>query len=724
MINVDKEIQSKNDDILGRKEFAINLAKAINHSNEDSKVIGIHGEWGSGKTSIINMVLEELDKGDKNKPIIVDFKPWYFSGQDQLLEQFFQLLSDSIKYEFISSKNLSKKADLIGKNLKKLSKIIKPFKFITPFVGVPSEMMEKVSNTLNKAGECLEIEPEIFNPILIKKEISDQLSELKRKIVIVIDDIDRLTKGEIREIFQLVKTLADFPNTTYLLSFDKTIVCESLKEVQAGNPSKYLEKIIHFSVEIPKISFSDKEKYLTKNLDLILKNEKFDEEQKYYWHSVYLRGLNYYFRNLREINIFLNSFRFEYSLLKGEVNTVDIIAITAIKAKDHNLYQFIKENAEVFCGSNSDPNYTSYFYKALDKKKYKTDLINSYNSNKDKFHNIDLIEPVLKEIFPYFTNLFSSMENVVNSSEMLRRLRIASPEHFDKIFSLSIPDNKISNMEIRKILNVQDNLTTFSKIFDSFNYQKKGELIDLLHSYLPDIKKENLLTLVKVLAPYAEKSYEQNDDEFTSFSHKIQFLISNIVDRYHSSMGTRLEVYKSLSDLSEVGAYLCSSLLWEMAEKIGVKGEGTIIRDMLDQSQFKDDFYHIEKTMVNKIKDLAKNNLLHHHHKMIFLIYSWKRANDQEAKDFVINLIRSEDGLLSFLTGILSYSYGSKGKTASIGKKYIDDFTNENELVQRVRNIKSNKKFFKKLPDKTQEAIDALLRRIDNPKYHIDYITP
>ena len=189
------------------------------------------------------------------------------------------------------------------------------------------------------------------------------------------------------------------------------------------------------------------------------------------------------------------------------------------------------------------------------------------------------------------------MENGVNSSEMLRRLRIASPEHFDKMFSLSIPDNKISNMEIRKILNVQDNLSTFSNIFDSYNYQKKGELIDLLRSYLPDIKKENLLTLVKVLAPYAEKSYEQNDDGFTSFSNRIQFLISDIVDRYHSSMGTRLEVYKSLSDLSEVGAYLCSSLLWEIAGEIGVKGDGIIIRDRLDQSQFKDDFYHIEKAI-------------------------------------------------------------------------------------------------------------------------------
>ena len=88
----------------------------------------------------------------------------------------------------------------------------------------------------------------------IKKALEKALKEVKKKIVIVIDDIDRLTNTQIRDIFQLVKSVGDLPYIIYILAMDREIVARALTEVHQTDGSRYLEKIIQMPVELPKLS--------------------------------------------------------------------------------------------------------------------------------------------------------------------------------------------------------------------------------------------------------------------------------------------------------------------------------------------------------------------------------------------------------------------------------------------------------------------------------------
>ena len=102
MFKPDQPIYSKKDDILGRSSFAEALGDAIlSYKEKDSVVVGLFGEWGSGKTSVINMALEHIDTISENKeyerPVIIKFNPWNFSEQNQLIAQFFRQLSVSLK---------------------------------------------------------------------------------------------------------------------------------------------------------------------------------------------------------------------------------------------------------------------------------------------------------------------------------------------------------------------------------------------------------------------------------------------------------------------------------------------------------------------------------------------------------------------------------------------------------------------------------------------------
>ena len=74
----------------------------------------------------------------------------------------------------------------------------------------------------------------------------------------MIDDIDRLNHVEIRQVFQLVKKLADFKNTVYLLAFDKDVVLDGFEAKCKQAPGEqYLEKIITVPFDVPNPSPSD-----------------------------------------------------------------------------------------------------------------------------------------------------------------------------------------------------------------------------------------------------------------------------------------------------------------------------------------------------------------------------------------------------------------------------------------------------------------------------------
>ena len=97
MISPDLPITKSTEDILNRGSFARSLAKTLSqYSRSSSFSIGLYGEWGSGKTSLLNMILENIEDIDNNA-IILRFNPWLCSDPQQLITQFFKQMANSIK---------------------------------------------------------------------------------------------------------------------------------------------------------------------------------------------------------------------------------------------------------------------------------------------------------------------------------------------------------------------------------------------------------------------------------------------------------------------------------------------------------------------------------------------------------------------------------------------------------------------------------------------------
>ena len=252
MFNSDKPITKIEDDVLNRGNFSKQLAHAIlAYTKTDNFVISLCGRWGSGKTSILNMVLDEIEKNVQpntdDTPIIVKFNPWNYSDSSQLINQFFGVMLATLK-----SKCGGEKFKVLGNILEKYSSLFN----YTQYIPVVGSFVAPLSESMKSVGESMKEKSEEMNSIDAQKDaVTKALLDQNHKFIVVIDDIDRLNNSQIRAIFQLINTVAGFPNMIYLLSFDREVVTRALQEEQNCNGEEYLEKIIQVPFDIPEAKF-------------------------------------------------------------------------------------------------------------------------------------------------------------------------------------------------------------------------------------------------------------------------------------------------------------------------------------------------------------------------------------------------------------------------------------------------------------------------------------
>ena len=290
------------DDKLNRRKFAESLAQSIlNHKNEHCLTISLMGKWGSGKTSIIKMVEDYWNQSDSEN-IVIHFNPWHFSNNDNLLFQFFDILSNISNNEFTNHVNKD--------NLKKLGK----------------SLINMTSFSLNFGLGSLSIDPEVNNTLSdeetllsLKNKISEEFKKLEKKVIIIIDDIDRLSDDEVKQIMMLVKSLADFPKVVYILSFDKDAVVGSLNNLKVYAPEMFLEKIIQIPIVVPEIRASQLDRLVISYLDDFYKNYRdVDETYQKDFFDIY-SYLKLFFDNLRDLYRYVNIITFYFSVIKDNV---------------------------------------------------------------------------------------------------------------------------------------------------------------------------------------------------------------------------------------------------------------------------------------------------------------------------------------------------------------------------------------------------------------------
>lgn len=724
--SADQPIKNLWDDRLGREDFCRNLAKAISfYEKQDSLVIGLYGSWGSGKTSVINMTVEALKqealkkKKKANQPLIVHFEPWYFSGQDHLLEQFFKHLSQEIK-------QLKKRGETINKNINSLSQLLskgmdivisvlkftKPLKVI-PGIGVPIQTINEISLGIKDFSDSIvsgTSKENKFNPIEKKEEISKKLEKLKIKILIIIDDIDRLTKDEMRQVFQLVKALANFPNTIYLLSFDEKIVTDALKDVQFGDGSQFLEKIIQVPFTIPDISRAELDKYLEGRIKDII---KFSIKSNSEWKDIYLsRRFNFYFENLREINRFINIFSFEYSLIGSEVYLIDLIILSAIKSQDNKLYNFIRSNQNMFC--NTPPwHHSNYGFDT--EQQFLENLKNRYDNQKENFRKIFIIESVLKYIFPRFNKILETEPTLfdINSRQTAynpdRDRMASSPDYFDIYFRLSFPDDKIPRAEIQRIISLQDNPEQFAKeILQSYILEDKCQIFNELSLRINEFKTNNIKLLILAISHLGDRTNSGYD------AYGVYYFIDNLINHLNNhpieaENRSREILVKNLFDDNIEGLYIPTQILYDYATALKFYNINTNERNPqnIESSEYSNDFKAMEHFIDNRLLEMSKNDSLQKNPRLWFLLNTWNIIDCKSVNQYIQKLQSTPEGKIDLLK---SCSYPGSPENPKIDF-YLKKWLDKDEFFSQISKIRQDSIYFTNLPENSQLLIQTFLEQ-------------
>ena len=363
----DVPIEIMADDKLNRANYSRAVASTIaNWDSEESAVFALYGEWGSGKTTVKNFIKESLSNEHPDQPEIVEFNPWMWSAQDSIIKSFFYSISDRLGkrtdskhlMDFAKKIRLFANLVLVGKgtlnftlklsffiigtililsnSLTSLDSIHHLFKYFGFFTGSVLVLLSLLFNISKSLSDHYELKYNLYKKSdhALKIELESHLRLSRKKLLIIIDDLDRLNSKEIKNVFQLIKTNADFKNVFYLLLFQKDIVEKGLSdEIPDVTGEDFLDKIVQVGLNIPQIDRKLLEtEILYPNMDKILKKYEYEESfDNIRWGKINSSGFRPYFNTLRNVKRYLISLDFQFekfrSIGDNEINAVDLIIL-------------------------------------------------------------------------------------------------------------------------------------------------------------------------------------------------------------------------------------------------------------------------------------------------------------------------------------------------------------------------------------------------------------
>ena len=301
-IAIDHPIEDAKYDTLQRSRLAESFAqRVLSLPANQGLVVGVFGPWGSGKTSFINLARTTFEQS--KVPVLV-FNPWMFSGAEQLVERFFTELSAQLKLS----------------DLKELGKAMEEYGNV---------LTGRLATVLRVGGVYLCRRSGGLSDR--RNKITKALKERDKPIIVVVDDVDRLSGPEIRHMFKLVRLTANFPNLVYIVACDRNPVETALHgDGVAGRD--YLGKIIQLPFDLPEIPRQLFKDQTLESIQAVLNHV--DDTGPFHqreWPDTFEEIIRPLIRNIRDLRRYSAAVHGTAESLEGAVACVDLLALEAVR---------------------------------------------------------------------------------------------------------------------------------------------------------------------------------------------------------------------------------------------------------------------------------------------------------------------------------------------------------------------------------------------------------
>jgi len=394
---------------------------------KSSFTIGIIGPWGNGKSSLIKSVREEIKQEHKvvsymRKPnledlLIVNFSPFLNHNIDDILGDFFISLSVALnEYDGSLSNSIIEYSD----------KLIKLYK--------KGELKNLLINNTFKRNDL-----PIYDHY---KKIDESIIKVNKKIVVFIDDLDRLSALEILEVLKLIRNTANFSRTIFVVAFDKDYVSKAIKEENAYMDNRFLDKFIQLEVYLPAIQTSELKKHF---IDSLRDHKEFNRQLIEDKINALEKSLNEnnlferHVRNYRDSKKVMNQLIFENQFLDNEVLYDEFLTFTLLKLKFPSIIQKLHDRDENFISFDTlEQRYD--IVKFDDKDKIQKEYLAQLNDTDQQ-----LLKDTLEALFP----------EIIISTEIDPR-SIRRPDSFYRYTTLSYKSNMLLSIDMSKLFIAPD----------------------------------------------------------------------------------------------------------------------------------------------------------------------------------------------------------------------------------------------------------------------------
>ena len=186
----------------------------------------------------------------------------------------------------------------------------------------------------------------------LRDELSDALRGQEKRILVIIDDVDRLSADEVRQIFRLVKSVADLPNVIHLLIFDRYIAERAFDNPANELGPKWHEKIVQAAFDLPPVQRVDIQQLFLEGLNRLIGEMEVPDKTR--WGNVFHDGIAPWLRTPRDAGRLLNSLVVTWPAVARDVDFADFVALETLRLFEPGLHAFIRHNPQRVTGLADD----------------------------------------------------------------------------------------------------------------------------------------------------------------------------------------------------------------------------------------------------------------------------------------------------------------------------------------------------------------------------------
>jgi predicted KAP-like P-loop ATPase len=719
----ERPIQTLAEDELGRGGFAAAVAKVIGQwGNRDSLILAIYGPWGSGKSSLKNMILDSLQKQD-NKTIVLEFNPWEWAGQEKVFEGFFSELSTKL-----GSTNPSEKAAKAAKKMRMYgamlsaaasiyglvrwlivgflaligvfglapllhsSSLLSVLKIIGGLALFAALFLATFGDTGDKLAAYLGAKAEATRRSVdeLRKELQTLLATLDNNVLVVIDDVDRLTPSGIRTVFQLVKANADFPNLVYLVLFQRDTIEKALAGMGGAGEvdgSQFLDKVVQVGFDIPKLSPRTIEESIESAVSRIVQGnpaqERFDTQR---WGKLFISAIRPYFRTLRDVKRFINTLSFHFELYRNGVtfnaNPVDLIALEVLRQFEAPLYNELFKAQEMLTGAPRAALGRNFSLEGPNQ----AEILSKIAYRQQEARNI------LSNIFPPFAWALAETQRRSTAGaphaaqyrkEWLKDLRACHPDVFERYFKFSLSVEDLSESEMSDLLAVVgDRNGLVQKLRDLAEKGLLGAAVMRLGAQNPSISGEGAVPFVVGLLDVEKELLGQRSSRGVAtvpISIQAALLISSVLRQVPPDMrGVILQ-----KAIEQTTALYLPMIISEASDKQAVD---PLVSD--------EDSKLLQELCIQKIQAVKQSTKLLAHPLLRYILRNWSRwGSEEEVSEWFAQNAKFEDTLLILLNAFVESMNDMtlEGRTVRVLYRFaLEDFAryiNPDVLAERIRGL-------------------------------------